>query len=236
MSISDVCKGPKCVGDNSVIGACIGGVPWVGPIVNRTYQARAELPTRRAQPADREADASRVARRYANYTVFKNQTGGCIMLAMDPNDADHLIYSTSPAPSYQTFDGGKSWGMILGGMWHTGIGRNGWLFQAAMSGAFVCKDATLAGNKANWSTYYSQRTARRTNQTRNRAPHDYQAPTPARPRRSSSAAHASPPFPLHHPAPPPRRSASRSTLAGASPSRRTRGSSSRRTPTSPTSC
>lgn len=69
---------------------CLGRIPWVGAIVNRTY---------------------------AKYTTFPKQTG-CVMLAMDPNDARHFIYSTVPAPSYQTFDGGASFEAILGGMCH----------------------------------------------------------------------------------------------------------------------
>ena len=45
------------------------------------------------------------------------------MLALDPNNAKHFIYSTSPAPSYQTWDGGRTFEAILGGMWHVGIDR-----------------------------------------------------------------------------------------------------------------
>ena len=96
------------------------------------------------------------------------------MLAMDPNDAEHFIYSTTPAPSYQTWDGGKTYEAILGGMWHTGIDRQGWLYQAAMSGAFVCMVPRNASQTHAWGRYYSVRLQRRTNRTVVRAPHDYQ--------------------------------------------------------------
>jgi len=131
----------KVPGANSVIGTCVSGVPWIGRIVNKTF---------------------------ANYTQFPNRTG-CTMLALDPNDEDHFIYTTVPAPSYQTFDGGKTWGAILGGMFHAGIDRQGWIYFAAMSGAFVSWD-----NGQNFSTYYGVRVQRRTNKTVTRAPHDYQ--------------------------------------------------------------
>lgn len=54
-------------------------------------------------------------------------------------------------------------------MFHVGIDRQGWLYQAAMSGAYVSWD-----QGRNWSRYYSQRIQRRTNRTVDRAPHDYQ--------------------------------------------------------------
>ena len=133
---------------NSVLGACLGKVAFTGVIINRTF---------------------------ANWTAHPNpQRRQCIMLALNPNNADHFIYSTTPAPSYQTFDGGKTFEAILGGMWHVGIDRLGRLYQASMSGAFVCTNASAAPQKSAWRAYYSRRIQRRTNLTVYRRPHDYQ--------------------------------------------------------------
>ena len=62
---------------NSVMGTCIGHV-WIGQIVNRTF---------------------------ANWTTYPDRP--CTMLALNPNDARHFIY-TKPPLTYQSTDGGQT--------------------------------------------------------------------------------------------------------------------------------
>ena len=62
----------------SVLGGCVGGHVTIGVVVNETY---------------------------AKWTSFPDRP--CVMLALDPNDKDHFIY-THPPLTYQSIDGGKT--------------------------------------------------------------------------------------------------------------------------------
>jgi hypothetical protein len=55
---------------NSIVGSCLGGRPWVGTILNRTaanWTHRSQLDTR-----------------------------SCTMLALDPNNGNHFMYTQPP--------------------------------------------------------------------------------------------------------------------------------------------
>ena len=65
---------------NSVVGGCLGGHVFVGTIINRTA---------------------------ANWTTVNGTSRACVMLALNPNDANHFIY-THPPITYQSMDGGKT--------------------------------------------------------------------------------------------------------------------------------
>lgn len=98
---------------NSVIGGCIwingiqGGRLHLGKIINTTA-AEWEF----------------------------NSTRPCEMIALNPNDARHMIYS-KPFATFQTLDGGKTFEDLNQGSWHVGIDRQGWLYTAGMSTALV---------------------------------------------------------------------------------------------------
>ena len=94
---------------NSVLGACVGHL-WIGVIVNRTY---------------------------ANWTVFPDRP--CVMAALNPNNASHFIY-THPPITYQSLDGGATFeNLNHSNIFHCGIDRRGWLYTAAMGGAFFAE-------------------------------------------------------------------------------------------------
>ena len=63
----------------SVVGGCVGGHVTIGTVINFTA---------------------------AKYTSFP--TRPCVMLALNPNNADHFIY-TKPPMTYQSVDGGKTY-------------------------------------------------------------------------------------------------------------------------------
>ena len=54
----------------------------------------------------------------ADWTSFKDRP--CTMLALNPNNADHIFY-THPPMTYQTTDGGKTWESLnKSGIFHCG--------------------------------------------------------------------------------------------------------------------
>ena len=96
----------------SVLGGCLGGHVFVGTVVNTTHTDW-------------------------NQT---NATRPCVMLALNPNNADHWIY-THPPMTYQTVDGGKSYESLNhSGIFHCGIDRVGNLYTAAMEGFSISRD------------------------------------------------------------------------------------------------
>merc|ERR1719230_209843 len=99
------------------------------------------------------------------------------MLALNPNNADHMLY-TKPPMTYQTMDGGKSYESLNhSGIFHCGIDRRGNLFTAAMEGAFVSRDCGPGPNMkrpCHWTDTYDNRTQRRTGRSMIRGAHDYQ--------------------------------------------------------------
>eukprot|EP00937_MAST-01D_sp_MAST-1D-sp2_P005083 g5083.t1 len=134
--------------NTSVLGGCLGGHVFIGTVVNRTY---------------------------ANWTSFPDRP--CVMLALNPNNKDHFIY-THPPITYQSMDGGKTYeNLNHSNIFHCGIDRKGWLYTAAMGGAFVSKDCGPGpGMKrpCSWQGYYDKRVQRRTNASMVRGAHDYQ--------------------------------------------------------------
>ena len=128
---------------NSIVGICMR-ILWIGTIVNRTAADWVQYPTR-----------------------------PCTMLALDPNDGTHFIYTQPPliwrcslsSNLTQSCDnlGGN------GGVFHAGIDRQGWFYTAGMGGAFGSMDRGHT-----WQRYVSFRTQRRTNRTVMRNTHDYQ--------------------------------------------------------------
>jgi hypothetical protein len=139
---------------NSVLGGCLGGHVFVGTIINRTH-----------------ADWTTVDPAIA-------KTRPCTMLAMDPNNAAHFIY-TKPPLTYQSMDGGKTYESLNhSNIFHAGIDRKGALYTAAMGGAYVSHDCGPGPNMrrpCSWQAYYDNRTARRPpHAARIRVPHDYQ--------------------------------------------------------------
>ena len=125
--------------ENSVVGICQGH-PWHGRIINRTY---------------------------ANWTVVTAMA--CTMMALNPNNADQFMI-THPPWTGMTFDVGKTWESLNhSNIYHCGIDRQGWLYTAAMGGAFRSTDQGHS-----WKPYVVIRHQRRTNRTVARVPHDYQ--------------------------------------------------------------
>ena len=113
-----------------------------------------------------------------DWTTVNGTGRPCTMLAMDPNNADHFIY-TKPPMTYQSMDGGKTYESLNhSNIFHAGIDRKGALMTAAMGGAFVSHDCGPGPNMkrpCSWQTYFDNRTARRPpHAVRIRAPHDYQ--------------------------------------------------------------
>ena len=136
---------------NSVLGGCLGGHVFVGTILNTTH---------------------------ADWTTVNGTGRPCVMLAMNPNNADHFIY-TKPPMTYQSMDGGATYESLNhSNIFHAGIDRKGALYTAAMGGAFVSHDCGPGPNMkrpCSWQTYFDNRTARRPpHAVRIRAPHDYQ--------------------------------------------------------------
>ena len=128
---------------NSVVGTCLHHV-WIGKVVNQTY---------------------------AEWTQFPEQP--CTMLCLDPNDASHFIY-TKPPVTRQSWDGGLTHESLNhSNIWSCGIDRRGWLYTAAMGGAYFAEPCGR-GIACRWRRYNSFRVQRRTNRTVMRTTHDYQ--------------------------------------------------------------
>ena len=126
--------------NNSVVGACVSGHVWVGHVLNRTA---------------------------ANWTKFG--AARCVMVAINPNDADHIMF-VHPPSTMQTRDGGKTFeNLHHSNTFHCGIDRQGWMYTAAMGGAYRSMDQGKT-----WQHYHVVRVQRRTNRTVDRVPHDYQ--------------------------------------------------------------
>ena len=139
---------PKGSEGSSVLGSCLGGHVWLGTVINATS---------------------------ANWTSLPDRP--CTMLALNPNNADHILY-THPPMTYQTINGGQTWESLNhSGIFHCGIDRRGNLFTAAMEGAFVSRDCGPGPNMArpcHWIGTFDNRTQRRTGRSMVRGAHDYQ--------------------------------------------------------------
>ena len=135
-------------GGNTVLGGCLGGHVYFGTTINTTA---------------------------ANWTSFPDRP--CTMLALNPNNKDHFIY-TKPPMTYQSIDGGKTYESLNhSGIFHCGIDRRGNLYTAAMEGAFVSRDCGPGPNMkrpCHWLGTYDNRTQRRTGHSMIRGAHDYQ--------------------------------------------------------------
>lgn len=109
----------------------------------------------------------------ASWTVQSDQP--CQSLAMDPNDADHMIVNNASngAHIYESRDGGKSYQSCLNerGAVMVAIDRTGWFYHASEGGAFRNVRGCVDGK---WEPYFVRRVHRRTNTTTDRVPHDYQ--------------------------------------------------------------
>lgn len=136
------------LGSASVLGGCLGGHVFIGTVINATA---------------------------ANWTSFPDRP--CTMLALNPNNKDHFIY-TKPPITYQSMDGGQTYeNLNHSNIFHCGIDRVGNLYTAAMGGAFISRDCGPGPNMkrpCSWQAYYDQRIQRRTNNSMIRVPHDYQ--------------------------------------------------------------
>lgn len=132
----------------SVVGGCLGGHVTFGTVVNFTS---------------------------ATWTSYPNRP--CVMLALNPNNADHFIY-TKPPMTYQSVDGGETYESLNhSGIFHCGIDRKGVLYTAAMEGSFVSHDCGPGPNMkrpCHWGNQYDNRTQRRTGHSMIRGAHDYQ--------------------------------------------------------------
>ena len=136
---------------NSVVGGCLGGHVFVGVILNNTA---------------------------ADWSIQNRSTAPpCVMLALNPNNKDHWIY-THPPFTGQTMDGGKTYESLNhSDIFHCGIDRKGALYTAAMGGAFVSHDCGPGPNMkrpCTWQGYYDKRVARRNGRVSVRGAHDYQ--------------------------------------------------------------
>jgi len=105
--------------------------------------------------------------------AWKNTSLTCIEVAIDPNNADHFIYSNMSRLGKQTWeslDGGKSHHDLHNHFpWHVAIDRRGWMYGAAEAG---CHFSANGGK--NWSVYQYTTTQRGTNSTGSRIPQDFQ--------------------------------------------------------------
>ena len=111
----------------------------------------------------------------AEWTVQLDQP--CQSLAMDPNDADHLLVNNASngAHVYESNDGGATYQTCLDqrGMVMVAIDRQGCFYSAAEAGAFRNQKGCADG-VGEWEPYFVRRTWRRTKQVVDRVPHDYQ--------------------------------------------------------------
>lgn len=150
LTVSDADGSGKLL-ENSVLGGCLGGHVFIGTIINTTL---------------------------VDWTTVNGTGRPCVMLAMNPNNKDHFIY-TKPPLTYQSMDGGATYESLNhSNIFHAGIDRKGALYTAAMGGAFVSHDCGPGPNMkrpCSWQAYYDNRTARRPpHGVRIRGAHDYQ--------------------------------------------------------------
>ena len=139
ISVSDG-NGDGTKKDNSVVAACMGNLV-LGTILNAT----------------------------AASWRFLGKDWPCVMVALDPRDASHFLY-THPPLTYRSLDNGQTkLSCNHSNIFHAGIDHHGWYYTAAMGGAFRSKDQGHS-----WEALYDVRVARRTNGSRTRVPHDYQ--------------------------------------------------------------
>ena len=109
----------------------------------------------------------------ANWSVQLDKP--CQALAMDPNDADHMLVNNASngLHIYESRDGGRSYHTCLNqrGAVMVAIDRRGWLYCASEGGAL----RNLGGcTEGKWEAYFVRRTWRRTGRVVDRVPHDYQ--------------------------------------------------------------
>jgi len=149
VSVAEYRKGKPLL--NSVVAGCIwppnsGGVVHIATIINETA---------------------------ADWMYQLNKP--CQSIAIDPNDADHLIVNNASngAHVYESHDGGQTYQTCLNqrGMVMVAIDRQGWYYAAAEAGAFRNRGGCVNGT---WEPLFVRRVWRRTGQVVDRVPHDYQ--------------------------------------------------------------
>ena len=149
LTVADADKDGKLL-QNSVLGGCLGGHVFIGTIINTTA---------------------------ADWTTVNGTGRPCTMLALNPNNQNHFIY-TKPPLTYQSMDGGLTYESLNhSNIFHCGIDRKGALYTAAMGGAFVSHDCGPGPNMkrpCSWQAEYDNRTQRRTGRSMIRGAHDYQ--------------------------------------------------------------
>ena len=100
----------------------------------------------------------------------------CQSMAIDPNNADHLIVNNASngAHVYESNDGGKTYHSCLDrrGAVMVAIDRKGWFYTGSEAGAF--RNMNGCGNGSKWEVLFVKRVSRRNNVTRIRSAHDYQ--------------------------------------------------------------
>ena len=110
ISVSDG-NGDGTKKDNSVVAACMGNLV-LGTILNAT----------------------------AASWRFLGKDWPCVMVALDPRDASHFLY-THPPLTYRSLDNGQTkLSCNHSNIFHAGIDHHGWYYTAAMGGAFRSKD------------------------------------------------------------------------------------------------
>lgn len=99
----------------------------------------------------------------------------CQSMAMDPNDADHLLVNNaSNRALYESTDGGRTFHPCLGyrGAVMVAIDRTGWYYVGSEAGIYRNAGGCRAGK---WEPMFDRRIARRTGAVRDRVAHDFQA-------------------------------------------------------------
>ena len=98
----------------------------------------------------------------------------CVMAALNPQ---RRTSCTHPPITYQSLDGGATFeNLNHSNIFHCGIDRRGWLYTAAMGGAFFAEPCGggARGRPCVWNRYNSVRHWRRVNRTVSKSTHDYQ--------------------------------------------------------------
>eukprot|EP00937_MAST-01D_sp_MAST-1D-sp2_P005631 g5631.t1 len=148
VSISDYRAGVEL--QNSVVGGCLWvgghGVLHLATVVNATA---------------------------ATWNVQADQP--CQSLAMDPNDANHLLVNNASngAHIYESTDAGKSFHGCLNyrGAVMVAIDRTGWFYVGSEGGIYRNAGGCVDGK---WEAMFDRRIARRNGAVRDKVPHDFQ--------------------------------------------------------------
>lgn len=149
VSVSDARNGKRL--ESSVVGGCLWpdhahGVVHIASIINETT---------------------------ADWNVQLDQP--CQALAMDPNDADHLLVNNASNGFhiYESNDGGKTYHSCLNqrGSVMVAVDRQGCFYAASEGGAFRNMGGCSTGK---WEPMYVRRIWRRNGHVVDKVPHDYQ--------------------------------------------------------------